>query len=239
MLNQSGRAREPRPFVYWPDFFKRRPDVPLISLRDYLPKASYEERVGWFVMPWDGHPSNAGATLYGNITADLVTKYLKGDHSVLVTSATLEKEANRYPPYIKHQKEAAEALQLLKAARDARKEHQQEKQLELLSATIAKNDDVGAPGVIYQERADIWLQKGMPQKAYDDLTKAIEKATNPSFLEARIQVSVTLGNRAAMLQDLDTLEHLDKNDATIKQFVARIRAENHASLWHTPHGSQA
>ena len=86
------------------------------------------------------------------------------------------------------------------------------------------NDDIGAPGLAYSERAQLWMQKGMPEQAYDDLTKALEKDVNPSFLKARIDVSTALKNLQAVNQDLAALKKLAEKDAAAKGYIDKLNA---------------
>ncbi len=97
VVGQLPNSKKVKPFVYWPDSFKRRPEVPLISLRDYLPAASSEERARWFALPpWDFHPNNGGVKIYSKLATDLITRYLEGDHSVLVKPSDIERELTRH-----------------------------------------------------------------------------------------------------------------------------------------------
>ena len=229
IVDQWSRTKPPRSFVYWPDFFQRRSDVPLISLYDHLPKAaSYEQRYGWFDLPWDGHPSNAGAELYGTVTADLVTRYLEGDKTVTVTPDTVAREMHRYTQYIQREENEEQSLTLLLKSREAAKAKKLDEAIRLISAAIDKSDDVGAPGVIYLERANMWMGKGNAAKAFDDLTKALAKDTHPAFLETRIQAALQLKNQDAVTHDLHTLEAVGKNDPAIQQFIAQIKTQQTA-----------
>ncbi|MDE3060778.1 MAG: hypothetical protein KGJ06_07190 [Pseudomonadota bacterium] len=224
VVDQTAKTRPPVAFNYWPEFFQKHRDVPLINLLDHLPKASYEEKYSWYLLPYDGHLSNKGVTVVGDTVAGLLSRYLQGDHSMLVTDADIAREIHRRDMQQEQAARERQALALLVKARGLQKKHLDEA-IDTISQAIAVSDSVGSPGTVYQERANMWLLKGRYDKAYDDLTTAIAKSDNPAFLESRIQAALYLGKKDIAVQDVKKLQAISDKDAGIRAFLASLHID--------------
>ena len=159
VLNQSHERGEVKAFKFWPKYFKKRSDVPLISLMDFLPmNAPYQERYAWFLLPYDGHPRNKGAELYAKVAADVVAQYIireltgKGG-SVTVDMETIDRELERASKFSVQNKN--KAMEYLLEARDAHRLGDLQNAYNLFSRAIELYPSVGQPGLIYYERVQI------------------------------------------------------------------------------------
>lgn len=227
IVNQSSEKAPPKPFTYWPHFFRKRPDVPLISLIDHLPKnASYKERYSWFSLPYDGHPSNKGALLYGEISADMIAKYIiaksnRKTPDVLVTKAEIKSElARTRSAGLEH---TEQAMAFLKKARSFNERGNYQAAYQNFSRVIELKTMIGQPGLVYFERAQVAAKLKQYKKALEDLNSAIAVNSHESFYKSRINVAAELKEYQLIAQDIEVLKKEFSDKPDIKKFIEKAQ----------------
>ncbi len=231
VINQSSEKASPKPFEYWPDFFNRRPDVPLISLKKYLPEnASYKERSSWFMLPYDGHPSNKGALLYGQTSADLIARYLvsrkrKTKPDVVVTKKDIEFELARTKSAALENAEQAMAF-LMQARRYYQRENYQAA-YQSFSRVIALKTIIGQPGLVFFERAQVAAKLKRFNQALKDLNSAISMDSHESYYTSRVNIASELKRFKLVADDLEILKKEFADKPGVKEFVRSVEQRAH------------
>ncbi|MCX7181023.1 MAG: hypothetical protein NTX56_20410 [Proteobacteria bacterium] len=228
--SKTGPLRAPK---YFPQAALQNGALRIVPLADFLPKsASYEEKYSWFTLPWDGHPANPGADLFGSTLAKLLGDYLEYSLSgvgkpYMFLTQTRAKELMLAAGETK-EREAKEvkAYPILEIARKKRGEKKYEESLELFSQVLQLAPQIGTPGLLYVERGDIYQTVGRSQEALDDYARAI--AINPfqSFLIRHASVAYSLGKRDLVAEDIKQLEACCSNEADVKQLMQQLRPAN-------------
>lgn len=224
VLDPLNGLRPGKAFTYWPEFLQKHPEIPAISLKDHLPieKTSFEEKLSWFLLPNDGHLSDKGTTMVGERITALLTRYLEGDRSMLVTPKVVAGEIARKKAEEQREADEKMAHELLLQAHKAHKTDL-DQAIELISQAIEKSDAIGTPGIIYVERANMWIEKQEYDKAFADLSKAKEQNPTPPVLQAYIQTALQLKKNDEVEQALQLLQEKGKDDASVQAFIESIR----------------
>lgn len=221
-VNQFAPNGPVRTYRYWPFAAKRFPELRFICLRDFLPRdADYKERYSWYTLPWDGHPSNAGATVYGEAMAGVLSRLLRGDDGVLASPSLVEQEIRRSQSYQALQSREPALLNLLTKARNLKGKKDYAASLELYTKVLDANPDIGAPGVVYMERAMLLQTMNRPREALEDFTRALAKSPEKQFRLGRLALAKALRLEALVQEDLAALRECCRDDPSV---AAAIKA---------------
>jgi tetratricopeptide (TPR) repeat protein len=225
-----------KPMKYWPMMIKQNPRLRIIPLMRYLPMDSPEaDRTTWFVLPWDGHPSNTGATLYGRHAGDAIARYLLAkasgtDFDGFATIEEAEAQLRRVEEHEKTTRNAEVAMKALLAARKRKEMNDPKGALDLYNQAIESNPNIGAPGVIYLERAWILKELGQSGEALRDLDTGIALVQTPKeqaiFYLEKARTKQALGRNQEALKDFDAaIERDPKIGQPGLIFVERARLQ--------------
>lgn len=224
--NKTGPVREPK---YFPQAVLQNKSLQIIPLADFLPaSASYEQKYSWFTLPWDGHPSNQGAELFGSTLSTLLEDYLtytisgKGKLYMLL-SATRAKDFLLLADETKERdKKERQAYLILEDARRKRDEKSYEESLELFTRVLQLAPYLGMPGLLYVERGDIYYSLGRFQEALNDYKHAIDINPDKSFLIKHASLAFALGKMDSMAEDIGHLKACCMNETEVKHFFSQL-----------------
>lgn len=233
-VNQHSKEGPLRTPKYFPQAALQNSSLKIIPLADFLPKsANYEEKYSWFTLPWDGHPSNRGAALFGETLSVLLADYLVGSNTggssrpyMLLTGTRAQELMLAAGETREREVKEARAYQVLEVARKMRGEKRYSESLELFSEVLKLAPHIGMPGLIYVERGDIYQNLGQLQDALNDYTQAILINPDRSFLIRHASVAYALGKADLVETDVAKLKACCKNDAEVNKFLIQIISAN-------------
>lgn len=228
--SQSGPVRSPQ---YFPQLALRKPSLPIIPLADFLPKsASYEEKYSWFTLPWDGHPSNKGAQLFGETLTSLLADYLsitsgRGSKNpyMLLTGTRAKELILREEKDKERDANEVKAYKVLAIARKERAEKKYQESIEHFSEVLQLAPHIGMPGLLWVERGEVYQELGRFQEALEDYERAIAINPHQSFIIRHLSIANALGNSKLVISDVNRLETCCKDSTEVKEVLARIKAQ--------------
>jgi tetratricopeptide (TPR) repeat protein len=224
MVDMFNAAGPPRPARYWPLAAQAFPDIPFVALTDFLPaETPYDERYSWFILPHDGHPSNKGAQLYGEAVAEVLAKYLSpGGRATMPEGVVVAPAARDHG--IEHYRAYNLAFDQLDEARRLTRARQYPAALAAYDEVMRFSPHLGAPGVLWSERAAVHESLGDMQRAFEDYSQSVASSPNPNSLVRRIAAARAVGRWDAMREDVARLAAIDPGNAALAGAREALRA---------------
>ncbi len=126
-----------------------------------------------------------------------------------------------------------ESLRAIADARDAMAAGRKDEALTAYSKAIALSPEVGQPGLVFLERAQILMEMQRYKEALADLNNAIQRQSHPTYLQQRVVAALQSREYDIAAADMKTLRLKFEDDAGIQRFLAVVE-----QAWHTQLGAR-